>query len=57
MPTCYRLSVNRHRYDHDRDREHWEALAVERGCTVGALIEWHCRVVAWELDEEAPTLQ
>ena len=44
------------KYDQEVEQARLEALAAELGCTVVALIEWHCREVAWELDadEAAP---
>jgi hypothetical protein len=44
------------KYDQVIEQARWEALAAALGCTVVALIEWHCREVAWELDEDAPKL-
>jgi hypothetical protein len=44
------------KYDQEIEQARLEALAAALGCTVVALIEWHCRVVAWELDEEAAPL-
>ena len=45
------------KYIRDVELARLEALAAELGCTVAALIEWHSRLMAWELDEQAAPLQ
>ena len=44
-------------YNRETEQARWEVLAAALGCTVVALIEWHCLLVAWELDEDAAPLQ
>jgi hypothetical protein len=61
-PALYSVEMGQwvHRnWEHNRavEQARWEALAAELGVTYEALVEWYCFQVAWELDEDAPSLQ
>jgi hypothetical protein len=58
-PPRYSVEMGQfvHRNWEHNERARWAALAAERGVTCEALVEWYCFQVAWELDEDAPSLQ